>query len=113
MKAHELLPGELFNGLDRVFLVDYCMAVQSRHNAVDLESKVKKLFEEGEAELEDLIRARAELRMATRLVVDFSKQAYLTPKSRGGVTPDDRELTPEEIVERELEELDFLTEGRE
>jgi len=106
-KAHDQLPGQLFNGLDRGFLVGYCLAVEARQRALDLEGEVRKRFEEGKFDLENLIKVRAELRMAIRLCSDLEKQLYASPKSRGGVDPGARELTPEEVIERELQDLDY------
>jgi hypothetical protein len=106
-KAHDQLPGQLFNGLDRGFLIGYCLAVQARQRALDLEGEARKRFEERSFALEDLIKVRTELRMATRLVADLEKQLYATPKSRGGISPEPRELTAEELVKRELQDLDY------
>jgi hypothetical protein len=108
LRAHEQLPGELYNALDRECLIGFCQSVQARQRALELEEEIRKRFEDGRGELEDLLRVRAELRMATRLVVDMQKQLFATPKSRGGVNPESRELTPEEVVERELGDLDKL-----
>lgn len=107
MRAHEKLPSELFNGLDFGFLLAYCQSVQARQRAQELEEKIRRRFARGRSELEDLIRVRVELRQATRLVVDMEKQLYCTPKSRGGVSPEPRELSPEELIERELRDLDY------
>lgn len=111
MKAHAQLPGQLFNGLDRGFLIGYCLGVQARQRALDLEKDCQKRFDEGSFALEDLIKVRAELRMATRLVIDMEKQIYATPKSRGGISPEPREESPEEVIDRELGDLDKLLGG--
>jgi hypothetical protein len=107
MKAHDQLPGQLFNGLDRGFLIGYCLAIQARQRALELEGEIRKRFEEGKEDLEDLIKVRAELRMSIRLCTDMEKQLYASPKSRGGVNPEPRELTPEELIERELQDLNL------
>ncbi|MDR3577234.1 MAG: hypothetical protein P4L50_25515 [Anaerolineaceae bacterium] len=107
MRAHSQLPGDLFNGLDRGFLVGYCMAVQARQRAIELQEilaanyKLRGL----PADLQDLLKSRMELRQSIRLVSDLEKQLYATPKSRGGVSPAARELTPDEIIAREVAEL--------
>jgi hypothetical protein len=108
LRAHATLPGELFNGLDRDFLIGYCLAVQARQRAMDLEKSVLEQYETGRAKLIELLKARVELRQTLRLVADLEKQIYATPKSRGGVSPEPREETPEQVIERELDELDKL-----
>jgi hypothetical protein len=108
LRAHDQLPGELFNGLDRDFLVGYCLAIQARANALDLERMAKGMFVRGEITAKDLLKVRAELRMATRLAADLEKQIYATPKSRGGVTPPARQLSPAEVVERELADYEEM-----
>jgi hypothetical protein len=143
MKAHAQLPGALFNGLDRGFLIGYCLAVAARQRALDLEVEIWKALHNGHAsdqmdipktqdggainddgnqivdggilsgniELQDLLKVRAELRMSIRLVSDMEKQLYASPKSRGGISPETRELTPEEVIEREIGDLDKLLGG--
>lgn len=110
MRAHGQLPGELFNGLDRDCLLNYCLAVEARAQALTLAGKVAKLFDEGTTDLQSLLKVRAELRMATRLVGDLEKQLYATPKSRGGVSPAKRSPSPEEVIEHELYQLDRILE---
>ena len=107
MKANGQLPANLFNSLDKGFLINYCQAVEAKQRALDLEEEARQRYEEGQLDLEELIKVRVELRMATRLVADLEKQIYATPKSRAGVSPGARELTPEELIDRELRELDF------
>ena len=97
MREHEKLPGELLSGLDRAFLVNYCLAVEARARALDLEGVVTKRYSEGAADLKELLAVRAELRQATRLISDMEKQIYGTPKSRAGVTPPPRKV--EEVQE--------------
>jgi len=106
MRAHGRLPGELFNGLDRGFLVGYCLAVQARAKAQELADQMTAKYTKGEAAMDVLLKARVELRMTIRLVSDLEKQLYCTPKSRGGVAPAAREKTPEELIADELAELD-------
>jgi hypothetical protein len=108
MKANSELPDNIFNGLDKGFLINYCQAVEAKQRALDLEDECRQRFERGELELENLLKTRIELRMATRLVADLEKQLYATPKSRAGVNPRARELTTEELISRELSDLDFL-----
>jgi hypothetical protein len=108
MKAHGQLPGELFNALDRDFVIGYCLAVQARQRALDLEKKVALEYVAGAAGLSVLLAVRVELRQTIRLVADLEKQIYASPKSRGGVSPEPREATPEEIVKRELEDLNNM-----
>jgi len=111
MRAHAELPGELFNGLDRDFLIGYCLAVQARQRALDLEKTIAGKYQAGEAAgLSALLAVRVELRQAIRLTSDLEKQLYCTPRSRGGISPAPREATPEEIVERELRDLNKLLE---
>jgi hypothetical protein len=105
MRAHAALPGELFNGLDRGFLIGYCLAVQGRENALELSNQLTEKYSKGEADIKELIQVRTELRQSIRLVSDLEKQLYATPKSRGGVAPAPREATPEEIIANELREL--------
>jgi hypothetical protein len=105
MRAHDALPGELFNQLDRGFLVGYCLAVEGRSRALELERKIAQAYDAGQAVLQDLLRVRVELRQSTRLVADLEKQIYGTPKSRAGVSPPGREATAEEVIERELAEI--------
>jgi hypothetical protein len=45
--------------------------------------------------------------MATRLVADL-KTAFHEPQKSAGVNPGTRELTAEELIDRELQELDLL-----
>jgi hypothetical protein len=108
MRAHADLPGELFSALDRDFMIGYCLAVQARQRALDLEKAVEEKYQAHEAELSALLAVRVELRQTLRLVADLEKQVYATPKSRGGVSPAPREATPEEVVQRELDDLDSL-----
>jgi phage terminase small subunit len=108
MRAHANLPGELFNGLDRDFLINYCLAVEARARALELEATITKKFITGELVIDVLIKARVELRQTIRLVADLEKQVYATPKSRGGVAPAAKELTPEQIVQREMDELNKM-----
>lgn len=110
LRAHDQLPGDIFNLLDRGFLIGYCLAVQSRARALELERKISGLFDEEKAPLQDLLKVRTELRMATRLVADLEKQLFATPKARGGVAPPARQPTPEEVIAHELEALDDLFE---
>jgi hypothetical protein len=110
LKAHSQLPGELFNGLDRQFLIEFCLAVEAQQRALELEKKLAAKYDAGELVLEVLLKARVELRMAMRLVADLSKQVYATPKARGGVSPAGRQPSPEEVIERELAEIDRLLE---
>jgi phage terminase small subunit len=107
MKANSQLPADLFNALDRGFMINYCQAVESQAKALELEGECHQSYIEGQFELEDLLKARVELRMATRLVADLSRQLYCSPKSRAGVNPETRTLTPEELISQELEELDL------
>lgn len=152
LKVHSDLPADLLSGLDRDFLIGYCLAVQMRTNALELERIVTERYRAGQAELSDLrelvsavidrcqagkeelsellklenlvtdrrqaaqaeyselIKARAELRQTVRLVSDLEKQIYATPKSRAGVVPLAREESPQEVVEREMRDLDRLLE---
>ncbi len=64
-------------------------------------------------DLKALLAARVELRQSIRLVADMEKQIYATPKSRAGMNPAERELTPEELIGRELAEVDQLLLDRE
>lgn len=105
IRAHSQLPGELYNGLDRGILVSYCLAVQARSEAAALERDLTGRYQAGAVELRDLLAARVELRMSTRLLIDMQKQLYLSPKSRGGVTPPEREASAEEIIDREMDEV--------
>lgn len=110
MKIHDQLPGQLYNSLDRGFLIGYCLAVQARQNALQLEADTYQGFQEGRFELDDLLKVRAEARMATRLASDLEKQLYGTPKSRGGVNPEAKETTdPMEIEMRSI--MALLEEG--
>jgi hypothetical protein len=93
LRAHSHLPSQLFNELDRSFLIGYCLAVQARADALDLAADLGKKYKAGEEKLPALIKARAELRMATRLVSDLEKQLYMTPKARAGVNPPPPEQT--------------------
>jgi len=108
MRAHDQLPAELFNGLDRGFLVGYCLAVEARQRAIDLQKVLTDRYNKDHmpADLKDLMAARVELRQSIRLVSDLEKQLYATPKSRGGVSPPPRERTPEEVIADELADLD-------
>lgn len=108
MKAHDALPSPLYNLLDRGALLIYCQAVQACQDARGLAKTIAARFEKGEAELKDLIAARTELRQSARLVSDLSKQLYLTPRSRGGIAPPPRELSPEEVIAAELRDMDNL-----
>lgn len=108
MRAQEQLPEEIFNGLDRNFLVGYCLAIEARQKAIDLESKMSALFSQDGLALQDLLKVRVELRMATRLVSDLEKQLYATPKSRAGVNPPTRQATPDEVIAHELAEIERL-----
>lgn len=108
MKANSELPDDLFNTLDKGFLINYCQAVEAKQRALDLEEEARQSYQEGQINLEDLIKTRVELRMATRLIADLEKQLYATPKSRAGVNPRTRELSTEELISRELSDLDFL-----
>lgn len=105
MRAHAQLPGELFSSLDRGFLIGYCLAVQARKNALDLERSLTADYKSKLIVLKELLAARVELRQATRLVADLEKQLYATPKARGGVTPGAKQLSPEELIDRELNEI--------
>ena len=71
---------------------------------------MSELFENKEATLQDLLKTRVELRMATRLVADLEKQLFATPKARGGIAPPAKQPTPEEVIAHELEALDDLFE---
>jgi hypothetical protein len=102
MRAHERLPAELFNSLDRGFLVNYCLAVQARADAQKLAKSIFESYEEGKSELQDLLKARVELRMSTRLVADLEKQIYATPKSRAGVSPDSKPRPGDDAIDGEL-----------
>ncbi len=113
MRAHDQLPGELFNQLDRGFLVGYCLARQARADALQLATNLGKEYTKSGIGFDNLLKARVELRQTTRLVADLEKQIYATPKSRAGVSPESRELTPEELIERELKEVDKLLIDRE
>jgi hypothetical protein len=108
MRAHDQLPGELFNRLDRGFLIGYCLAVEARQRAIDLEKELANKYTVGHMpnDLKDLISVRVELRQSLRLVSDLEKQLYATPKSRGGVAPAAREKTAGEIIADELHDLD-------
>lgn len=108
MVEHDQLPGELFNGLDRGFLVGYCMARQARQDALRLAKTLAKEYKKSGIGLDNLFKARVELRQSTRLVADLEKQIYATPKSRAGVNPAARELTPAELIEREVSEVDRM-----
>jgi hypothetical protein len=107
MKANSQLPADLFNALDKGFLINYCQAVEAKQKAMELENECYLNYQEGRLDLESMIKSRVELRMATRLVADLQKQIYGSPKSRGGVNPESKELTAEELIARELEELDL------
>ncbi len=105
MREHAKLPGQLLSGLDKAFVINYCLAVEARARAMELEDAVNQRYSEGEVELKELLSVRAELRQATRLVSDLEKQLYATPKSRAGVTPESRKekevkkpLQPEAIL---------------
>ncbi len=110
MRAHAQLPGELFNALDRDYLVGYCLAVQNRRNALALAADLAAKYARGEVALECLLKVRAELRQSIRLVSDLEKQLYANPKSRGGVSPEKREKTAQELIDQELAELQRLGE---
>jgi hypothetical protein len=62
MRAHDQLPGELFNGLDRGFLIGYCLAVEARQRAIDLQNALTDKYKAGHmpADLKDLLAARVE-----------------------------------------------------
>lgn len=116
MRAHGQLPGELFNQLDRGFLIGYCLARQGRQDALELVNQLQKDYVNGNNDsdnLKALLAARVELRQSIRLVADLEKQIYATPKARAGVNPGGRELTPEELISRELAEVDKLLLDRE
>jgi hypothetical protein len=108
MRAHSKLPAELLSVLDKQFLINYCVAVQLHHDAVGLVEEMNQRFSDGTGTLDDVLRARVELRMVLRLMLDYSKQLFANPRSRGGTNPPTKELTPEEVVERELKDLDKL-----
>lgn len=91
IRAFAEVGADLLSGLDREFLISYCQAVQANRDAFELARSVKTKYDKGEAALQDVLKARAELRMATRLLLDFSKQLYTSPKSRGGVQPPQKE----------------------
>ena len=110
LRAHSQLPGQLFNRLDMDFIIIYCQAVQSRQRAVVMEIAAHKMFLEGHMDLDSLLKIRTELRMSSRLVTDLLKQLFCTPRSRGGVSPV-REETPEQVVEREIADLNKLLGG--
>lgn len=110
--AHEQLPAELFTGLDRGFLIGYCLAVQGRKTSLVLEKDIAAKYAKGTVELKDLVMVRVELRQSTRLVSDLEKQMFATPKARGGVTPPAKEESPEEVVARELAEFDKFLEDK-
>jgi hypothetical protein len=103
-RVHSQIPGDLVSGLDRNFLVGYCLAVEGRQRALELERIVTSQYIDGIVELDSLLRVRAELRMSIRLVTDLEKQIYGTPKSRGGVSPAQREISADELIS-ELEKL--------
>jgi hypothetical protein len=107
IRANAQLPANLFNTLDKGFLINYCRAVEAKEKALELELECHKSYSDGQIELDALLKARTELRMATRLVADLSRQLYASPRSRSGVNPGIRELTAEEIIDRELQELDI------
>jgi hypothetical protein len=113
MQAHDQLPGELFNALDRGFLIGYCLARQARQDSLELAAQLTKDYKAGIADLKGLIAVRVELRQATRLVADLEKQLYGTPKARAGVSPSPRELTDDELVDQELSEVDKMLLERE
>lgn len=113
MQAHEQLPGELFNALDRGFLIGYCLARQGRQDSLELAAQLAKDYKEGKTGMTALLAARVELRQATRLVADLEKQLYGTPKSRAGVSPAPRELSDDELIDRELSEVDKMLLERE
>ncbi|MHB0923019.1 MAG: hypothetical protein ACYC3H_03520 [Bellilinea sp.] len=113
MRAHDQLPGELFNQLDRGFLVGYCLARQARADAQQLAADLGREYKKSGVGFDYLLKARVELRQATRLVADLEKQIYATPKSRAGVSPESRPLTDQELIDRELNEMDRLLLDRE
>lgn len=113
MQAHDQLPGELFNALDRGFLIGYCLARQGRQDSLELAAALKKKYDAGNAGLKDLIAARVEFRQATRLVADLEKQLYGTPKARAGVSPAPREKSDEELIDQEMSEVDRMLLDRE
>jgi len=108
MRAHRALPGELFNELDRDYLIAFCLAVQARARALDLERAMSLKWAAGEVDISTLLSTRSELRQTIRLCSDLSKQLFATPKSRGGVTPSARQPTPEEVVDFELQQLNKI-----
>ena len=107
MKSNFKLPAPLYNDLDRGYLINYCQAIEALEKAGKLEAICWRGFVKNVIDLDGLIWARVELRMATRLVADLARGLYISPKSRAGVNPDAKELSPEEIIERELDELDI------
>lgn len=108
LRVHSRLPADLLSILDKQFLINYCVAVQLHHDAVDLVEEMNQRFSDGTGTLDDVLHARVELRMVLRLMLDYSKQLFANPRSRGGTNPPTKELTPEEVVERELKDLDKL-----
>jgi phage terminase small subunit len=107
-RAADALPAPLFNGLDRASLVGYCLARQAREDAKALALQVHKAYTAGDVELKSLLAVRVELRQASRLAADLEKQLYLSPKSRAGVNPEPRELSEEEKLKAELDNLENL-----
>ena len=104
-KAHAQLPGQLFNSLDLGYLIGYCLAVQARQKAIELEEETNHRYLAGELNLSDLIKVRSELRMAVRLCGDMEKQIYGTPKSRGGISPESKDDDPMEAEMRSMMKL--------
>lgn len=102
MRAENRLPGKVFNDLDLGFLIGYCLAVQARQRALELEAAASNKFRNGEIDLAALIKVRVELRQSIRLVSDLEKQLYGTPRARGGVTTPAKEIDPMEL---ELERI--------
>jgi hypothetical protein len=111
MRIHAGLPADLLSGLDRDFLISYCQAVQSKKDALDLAAAVKEKYDKGQADLEDVLKSRVEARMANRLVLDYSRQMYASPKSRGGISP--VEKSPSDPFDNELEAMRRLLEDGE
>jgi hypothetical protein len=101
MRAHGKLPADLLSVLDREFLLNYCTTVQLHRDAVDLVTEISQKYNQGAAVLEDLLKARVELRMTLRLLLDYSKQLFGNPRSRGGTTPPTKEIADE--MDREMD----------
>lgn len=110
LRAHDKLPAKLLSDLDRQFLIDYCVSIQLHQNALDLEHIAYNRFKRGTLDLKDLLKARTEVRMTLRLLLDYSRNLYGNPRSRGGVSPAEKE--PDDPMAAELASMrEILEDG--